>query len=383
MLVNPARIGPDSDYFAGRRKQAAPRRWRRPCTSLECTLHQLSPYIGKIKSSIAGELVARYSQQDELVVDPFAGAGTIPLEASIRGRRVFASDISPYARVLSQAKLKPPRSLKAALKAADDALNESLLINKQDLRSVPRWVRKFFHPDTLKEILRFAHIARQPGNEFLMACLLGILHHQRPGFLSFPSSHLVPYLRDKKYSRLEFPQMYQHRELRPRLHAKIERSYKRFVMPRGSGTVFHQSSIERIRLPKRFDSLITSPPYMNALDYGRDNRLRLWLIEPNVPQRVDNGVTQKRNGFATAITSLAQKVEIGLAAKGHCIFVVGEALRRSFEAHPSEVLAAILRDHAPSLILRKVFTDDIPDVRRTRRDYRGVKTEHILVFQRK
>jgi DNA modification methylase len=75
----------------------------------------LSPYIGKIKSSIAGDLVERFSKPGDLVVDPFAGAGTIPLEASIRNRRAFGADISPYARILSKAKLSPPASLQAAL----------------------------------------------------------------------------------------------------------------------------------------------------------------------------------------------------------------------------------------------------------------------------
>src|SRR2546430_15523941 len=94
--------------------QPAPKRWKEPCANAECSLHQLSPYIGKVKSSIAGELVEKYSRKGDLVVDPFAGAGTIPLEAAIRGRRAFAADISPYARILSQAKLSPPPSLDAA-----------------------------------------------------------------------------------------------------------------------------------------------------------------------------------------------------------------------------------------------------------------------------
>jgi len=370
-------------FFGGLRTNRAPTYWRRSCTSLECTLHQLSPYIGKIKSSIAGELISLYSCADDLVVDPFAGAGTIPLEAAIRGRRVFAADISPYARVLSLAKLRPPPSLRAALKAADTVLAESALIKDEDLPSAPKWVRRFFHPRTLKEILRFAQIARRPGNEFLMACLLGILHHQRPGFLSYPSSHLVPYLRDKKYPRAEFPEMYHYRELKPRLFAKITRSYKRFLPLQSSGIVFRQASIERVTLPKSFDCVITSPPYMNALDYGRDNRLRLWFVEPILTQRVDNCVTQRKDGFEQAIANLGQKVENGLRVEGYCVFVVGETLRRSFYAHPSKILIEILKQRAPSLVLRKVMTDDIPDVRRTRRAYRGVKTEHILVFQRK
>jgi len=361
----------------------APARWRQPCANTECSLHQLSPYIGKIKSSIAGELVERFSEPGDLVVDPFAGAGTIPFEAALRGRRALGADISPYARILSKAKLSPPPSLDAALSLAERALQEAAQLPTPDLRVVPAWVRRFYHPDTLREALNFASICRRPGNEFLMACLLGILHHQRPGFLSYPSSHLVPYLRDRKYPRHQFPEMYAYRELRPRLLAKVRRSYKRFVSPRDSSVVgFKQTAVQNVLMPDRFGALITSPPYMNALDYGRDNRLRLWFIDPMLLDEGDNDVTARRQAFIEAITSLASKVERGLRPKGYCVFVVGEEFKRSFDAHPSEAVVRIMREQAPSLRLKTVMTDEIPDVRRTRRECKGVKTEHVLVFQR-
>jgi len=361
----------------------APAHWRQPCANTECSLHQLSPYIGKIKSSIAGELVERFSKPGDLVVDPFAGAGTIPFEAAVRGRRTLATDISPYARILSKAKLSPPPSLDAALSLAERALQEATQLPKPDLRLVPVWVRRFYHPDTLREVLNFASICRWPGNEFLMACLLGILHHQRPGFLSYPSSHLVPYLRDRKYPRHQFPEMYVYRELRPRLLAKVRRSYKRFVCPRKSAVVgFEQAAVQNVAMPDRFGALITSPPYMNALDYGRDNRLRLWFIDPCLLGDVDSDVTARRQAFVDAITSLGSKVERGLKPRGYCVFVVGEEFKRSFDAHPSETVVRILREQAPSLRLKTVMADEIPDVRRTRRECKGVKTEHFLVFQR-
>ena len=89
-------------FLAGFKVVPPPSCWRLPCTSTECSLHQLSPYIGKIKSSIAGQLVDRFSKPGDLVVDPFAGAGTIPFEAALRGRRAFGADVSPYARILSR-----------------------------------------------------------------------------------------------------------------------------------------------------------------------------------------------------------------------------------------------------------------------------------------
>jgi hypothetical protein len=362
--------------------EPAPRWWKEPCAHAECSLHQLAPYIGKIKSSIAGDLIERYSKRGDLLVDPFAGAGTIPLEAAIRGRRTLAADISPYARILSQAKLKPPKTLHAALDSAESALLEAESLPQPDLRSAPRWVRRFFHPRTLRTAINFSIVARKPGNEFLMACFLGILHHQRPGFLSYPSSHLVPYLRDKKYPRTKFPEMYAYRELRPRLLAKVNRSYRRVSNHEHTDVVFHQTPVEQLELPTQFDALITSPPYMNALDYGRDNRLRLWFINPNLAEQVDNDVTRRRKAFIDAMTSLAIKLENKLKAGGYCVFVVGEDVRRSFTAHPSQVVTAIIKQHATFLRLRKIVTDDIPDVRRTRRGCRGVRSEHFLIFQR-
>lgn len=361
----------------------APASWRESCANTECSLHQISPYVGKLKSTIARDLVEKYSRPGELVVDPFAGAGTIPLEAALRRRRVFGSDISPYARILSKAKLSPPHSLEEALLKTDRALRVAAQLPPPDFRIIPPWVRRFFHRRTLAEVISFANICRRPGNEFLLACLLGILHHQRPGFLSYPSSHLVPYLRNKKYPRSQFPEMYSYRPLRPRMIAKVRRVYARFFNPRVAPEVtFRQGAVENVTLPVQFDSLITSPPYMNALDYGRDNRLRLWFIGPKLSCVVDNGVTRRREAFITAMCHLATNVESNLRPHGYCVFVVGERFERTFTAHPSEVVFQIMTDRAKSLRLKEVILDDIPDVRRTRRECRGVKREHFLVFQK-
>src|SRR5271154_7164939 len=60
-----------------------------------------------------------------------------------------------------------------------------------------------------------------------LASLLGILHHQRPGFLSFPSSHTVPYLRGKAFPRWKYPKLYEYRSHADRFEAKVERAFRR------------------------------------------------------------------------------------------------------------------------------------------------------------
>src|SRR5262245_53325317 len=130
----------------------APPHWAEPCTHQECSLHQLSPYIGKLKSSIAQDLILRYSKPGELVADMFCGSGTVPLEAVRLGRRVFASDASIYAVTLTQGKLQAPMTSETALAELEDLLQCVDSLPMPDLRCVPRWVRAFFHPHTLKKL---------------------------------------------------------------------------------------------------------------------------------------------------------------------------------------------------------------------------------------
>ena len=371
------------DTLVGKSSRA-PTHWAASCTHQECSLHHLSPYIGKLKSVIARDLISQYSQPGDLVVDPFCGCGTVPLEAALLGRRVFASDSSAYAITLTNGKLRAPTTLKEALKTLDSLLVRAESFPLPDLRSVPRWVRDFFHPCTLKETLRLTTFLKKKQECFFLAAVLGILHHQRPGFLSFPSSHLVPYLRSAKFPRSVYPELYEYRAVSDRLIAKVERTLKR--PPEKSFeklvTGIQKSFVETVSLPDGIDCVVTSPPYMNALDYVRDNRLRLWFLGSPCEEIEERGLTNL-GGFKDAMRILAGKLEAKLRTGGYCIFVVGEKKVRKGSGFPSEELATIFAAHAPTLKLCQVINDSIPDIRRSRRRLAGVKKEHILIFRKK
>src|SRR5438067_13116027 len=74
-------------------------RWAGSAWQTESTFHQLSPYIGKTKSSMAAALLQEYAKPSEVVCDPFSGCGTFALEAWMAGCHVLANDLSPYAHL--------------------------------------------------------------------------------------------------------------------------------------------------------------------------------------------------------------------------------------------------------------------------------------------
>jgi hypothetical protein len=363
--------------------QPAPKEWGSARPTEDCRLHQLAPYIGKLKPVIARHLITRFTKPRDLVLDCFAGSGTIPVEAVLLGRRVLAFDANPYAVVLTRAKLGAPASLEDALGRLEGRLTASQARPKYQISNLPDWVQKFFHPDTLQDALLFADECIEREDYFLLACLLSILHHQRPGFLSFPSSHLVPYLRDRNFPRSHFPDLYTKRDIAPRLAAKVSRLYKYEIKLKKSLIISsQQKDINEIRLARKIDTIITSPPYMNALDYVRDNRLRMWFLDRSVTNYSPEP-TEKQEQFDSIIGSFSTNIIPHLRVGGHCILVVGETVRRKrMISHPAErMLSKLVSDH-PNLVLQELIEDQIPDIRRSRKEGSATKRELILVLKK-
>ncbi|HYW46577.1 MAG TPA: DNA methyltransferase [Bryobacteraceae bacterium] len=357
--------------------------WSGTTSEDESTLHQLSPYIGKTKSAMAGSLVSQFTKMGDTVYDPFAGSGTVALEAWMAGRSVIANDLSPYASLLTRAKLFPYKSL-------DDALNDIKRIAAEviesrmdvDLRKVPLWVRRFFHPQTLRETIIWTDTLTRHRRWFLLASLMGILHHQRPGFLSFPSSHTVPYLRTNKFPRSQFPQLYEYRSLRDRLEAKVRRAFRR--MPDLNFTVRRRclsKSAATLVPAESVDAIITSPPYMRQLDYGRDNRLRLWFLGVDDWQSLDNRISPAQDVFLNLMGRCFATWRAVLKPAHYCVLIIGDACSRANRRNLPQLVTDIATKEVAGYQYVCEYTDAIPSERRVRRGLEGSSSESIIVLR--
>jgi hypothetical protein len=357
--------------------------WTDDCTTRDdCTFQQLAPYIGRIKTSIARNLIAHFTVPGDVLLDPFAGSGVIPFEAAMLGRRCVATDTNPYGVLLMRAKFSAPSSRDAALdQFAARWRNAQRRINRQDLRRVPSWVRRFFHPETLRNALALRDELVKRSDHFLLACLLGILHHQRPGFLSYPSSHLVPYLRDKLFPRSKFPQLYEERDVRSRMEAKIRRTYRR--PPRSlAPALTYAVDARRLPPPPRINAIITSPPYMNELDYVRDNRLRLWFLGRTLPPITDLARHNREYHFQSLLRETFSRLADSLVAGASIVLVVGDTNRGSRRVDAAQTVRTLFQEDVfHSFVPRGEILDFIPDIRRSRRDLAGTKKETILVYE--
>ena len=129
--------------------------------------------------------------------------------------------------------------------------------------------------------------------------LMGILHHQRPGFLSYPSSHTVPYLRSKAFPPNEFPKLYEYRSLADRLErVLLSRAFRR--VPELDYTIERncRSKSAHVLTPSSKVDAITCEPALHA------------------PARPTCATTAYGYGFSMLMTHGGHSIILHLAEEG-------------------------------------------------------------------
>ncbi|HMX03854.1 MAG TPA: DNA methyltransferase, partial [Chitinophagales bacterium] len=83
-------------------------------------LHEIA-YRACFKPSLPKYFIEKYTNEGDVVYDPFSGRGTTVIEAALRGRRIIANDVNPISAILSGGRLCIPE-----LQALDRRLSHIL-----------------------------------------------------------------------------------------------------------------------------------------------------------------------------------------------------------------------------------------------------------------
>jgi hypothetical protein len=213
------------------------------------------------------------------LLDPLGGVGTMAFEAALQGRRSISSDLSPFPSLVATAKLAPPN--KEELLISLDSLAKDLKamrVGKADFLEAEfglnATVREYFHPDTLREVLAAWKLLQKnrmnsKADRFVFACLLHILHGNRPYALSRCSHPITPFNPTGKSEYRSLPQ-----KLRERCVRIIDDILPHEFQPGIGLNVDFRNLRSEVESP--IDVIITSPPFP-GMRFDRPNWLRLWF----------------------------------------------------------------------------------------------------------
>lgn len=355
--------------------------WCQSFDRQESSLQTIAPYASKLKSGTVQALIDLYSKPGDVVFDPFAGSGVIPFEAALGDRCAWANDLSPYAHCLTRGKLEAPRSERLALQQfADEFAAIEQLAATIDLAEVSAWIHDFFHPDTLREVIAAARVFQQRQRYFLLACLLGILHHVLPGCLSYPTNQQSPYLRRATYPPDRFPQLYAYRDLRSRLIAKIKRVYRQHRLPSNWDQrrfqVWQSDAVKVDIADHSVDVVISNPPHIGAFESMRDHRLRLWFLGCDCWRSIDSGLIAHQKTDRSRLCACFHEIARALKPKGYCVLLVSDVMQHGNHRGTAEQLAECASQH---FTIETIY-DQLPPKPANR--LRGVGFDRILILRK-
>lgn len=346
-------------------------------------LHEI-PYRACFKPALAAHFIEKFTKPGDTVFDPFMGRGTTPLEAALRGRSAAGSDANPLCEMLAAPRLDPP-SIGEIAEWLDH------FDWKQEIET-PAELLAFFHPETLRKIclLRAAFLARTPDRIaawIRMAALTRLTGHS-PGFFSVrtlpPNQAILPAAQLSLNARLGISPP-------PRDVAALILKKSRSLLRRPPNFDPTLSAKHRLwtgraesRSPLGENSValvVTSPPFLNVVDYRRDNWLRCWFagIDPEAVPRCTGSLAEWKSLLTAAMVEIHRVLRPG----GHAAVEVGE-IRRGKILLEEHVLAC---GEAASLEPVKVLIHSHPFTKTSRcwgieNNKGGTNTHRVVVFRK-
>jgi len=280
-------------------------------------LHSLCSYQSKLKPGIAYYLADLFADQEDLIFEPFSGVGTIPFEIAQKGIKTVSLDINPIAYTTTLAKLKKQDKDKITIQIAElnNYIQKTELYNS-DFEYADEYIKRFYHSDTLKEILLAIKFFRINGDDyaFLRACLMHILHGNRPYALSRISHNVTPYA-----PRGDFV----YKSLIKSLTEKADRMLnKPLNVEFCEGEVF-LGNILNFEYPNKFDKIITSPPFINSTRFLYNNRIRLWFNGISYKEQMKKTNDYLESHGIEIFDKVLEKFSFLLKNKGYCIMHLG------------------------------------------------------------
>ncbi|PWU12177.1 MAG: DNA modification methylase [Verrucomicrobia bacterium] len=327
------------------------------------SLHEIS-YRACFKPQLPRFFIERLTQPGDLVYDPFMGRGTTPVEAALLGRVPLGNDANPLSTVFTRPRLHPP-----TLDQIEERLRAMPLDDPAD---VPEDLLAFYHPETLRHISSLkkyllagartflsaatsenrpasdsnraagGHIAadknvrapNDPIDDWIAMVALNRLTGHSNGFFSvytLPPNQAVSARSQRKINerRNQTPPerdvikiiLKKSRQLlgdvdaaardflsKASVHARV------FTGPANATPEIASNSVSLV---------VTSPPFLNVVQYATDNWLRCWFLGID-PNKVQLTVPRRLDDWQVAMTEVFRELARILKPGGHVAFEVGE-----------------------------------------------------------
>lgn len=320
--------------------------WSRKQNNKFSKMHSISYYLAMFCPALPSYFIDIYSDENSIIMDNFSGRGTTALVCREKGRKFIGSDLNPYAFVLSKAKTltsTKDKLIKTIDKLEKEFLNSDYKQIKINYHIISNKELSYFYSDyTLKQLLflreNYGKNWKELDNELtiIFSFALGLMHGptkknnttiyfslSMPNTISMSPNYVFNYSKSKKLKR---PQINIFDQLRNRVNSKFDEN---LFKSKYDGKIYFQDATQPNKNIKNnsVNLVITSPPYLNIVNYTKSNWLKLWLLgyeRETLKEKIRLSDTLKFDQYISFIKDYLNAIYSKLKNKAKVCLIVGD-----------------------------------------------------------
>ncbi len=320
--------------------------WSRKQNNKFSKMHSISYYLAMFCPALPSYFIDIYSDKNSVIMDNFSGRGTTALVCREKSRKFIGSDLNPYAFVLSKAKTltsTKDKLIKTIDKLEKEFLNSKYKQIKINFHITSNKELSYFYSNyTLKQLLflreNYGKNWKELDDELtiIFSFALGLMHGptkknnttiyfslSMPNTISMSPNYVFNYSKSKKLKR---PQINIFDQLRNRINSKFDEN---LFKSKYDGKMFFQDATQPNKNIKNnsVDLVITSPPYLNIVNYTRSNWLKLWLLgyeRETLKEKIRLSDTLKFDQYISFIKDYLNAIYSKLKNKAKVCLIVGD-----------------------------------------------------------
>lgn len=319
------------------------------------SLHEVS-YRACFKPQLPRFFIERLTQPGDLVYDPFMGRGTTLLEAVLLGRQAAGCDINPLSAILLGPRLEAP---------SIEQVQRRLVEIKSDFDGpLPENFLVFYHPKTLRQICALREALRHSRSSvdrwILMVATNRLTGHSK-GFFSvytLPPNQAVSIQSQRRINeqRNQAPDARDVAALIRRksrsLLSNVSAGDRNMLSTWGPKSILMTASCDETpAIPDESVTLVvTSPPFLDVVDYETDNWLRCWFNHVD-PKSIKLWMFKRVEEWSQRMTIVFRELNRVLKRDGFVAFEVGEVRNGKLRLEDFVIPAAERAGLKPVLVL--------------------------------
>ncbi len=332
----------------------------------------------------------------DLVYDPFAGRGTTIIEAALLGRNVVGNDINPLSSILTLPRLRIPD-------LADIEKRLNLIFAIQQKRR-KRYLTMFYHRKTLNEIIilrnylcaRNEHQETDTLDSWIRMVATNRLTGHSPGFFSvytLPPNQAVSRKSQRKINRKR-NQRPEYRNTREIILKKSKQLISGLTTTQIHNLDYAVSNARFLTRPAHntpeigdctVQLTVTSPPFLDVVQYAKDNWLRCWfncIDVEEIASRMTSAKTPKT--WAEAMQQVFLELYRITRRGGWVAFEVGEVKAGQVKLEEYVVPLGVNAGFTcEGILVNKQEFTKTANIWGIKNNAKGTNTNRVVIFHKK